>query len=156
MIREPTGQLAALRRTTGTHYPITDALGSIVALTDAAGAKTDTFSYDPYGADTGRTGTTENPFRFTGEHRDASGLYKLGVRSYDPTRGQFTQPDPLSSPGASCNRSASKGGMLTDSYAYADGDPINNSDPTGYFPWKRASAYTTAWPDAFRCGADTT
>ena len=37
VIREPTGQLAALRRTSGTHYPITDALGSIIALTDAAG-----------------------------------------------------------------------------------------------------------------------
>ena len=58
VIREPTGQLAALRRTGGSHYPITDALGSVIALTDAAGTKTDTFSYDPYGADTGRTGTT--------------------------------------------------------------------------------------------------
>jgi YD repeat-containing protein len=50
VIREPTGQLTALRRTSGTHYPITDALGSVVALTDPAGTKTDTFTYDPYGA----------------------------------------------------------------------------------------------------------
>jgi hypothetical protein len=36
VIREPTGKLAALRRTGSTHYPITDALGSVIALTDAA------------------------------------------------------------------------------------------------------------------------
>jgi RHS repeat-associated protein len=79
---------------TGTHYPITDALGSVIALTDAAGTKTDTYSYDPYGADTGSTGSTENPFRFTGQHRDPTGLYKIGLRYYTPELGRWTQPDP--------------------------------------------------------------
>jgi RHS repeat-associated protein len=96
VIREPTGQLAALRRTgSGTRYPITNALGSVIAFTDPAGTKIDTFSYDPYGADTGRTGTTENPYRFAGEHRDYTGLYKIGQRYCTPELGRWTQPDPL-------------------------------------------------------------
>ena len=129
MIREPTGQLTALRRTgSGTRYPITDALGSVIALTDAAGTKTDTFYYDPYGADTGRTGTTgttENPYRFAGEHRDPTGLYKIGQRYYTPELGRWTQPDPfrrtvnpLSPPDAS-------------PYIYAGNNPCNYTDPTG-------------------------
>ncbi|WP_186780125.1 RHS repeat-associated core domain-containing protein [Streptomyces salinarius] len=70
-----------------------------------------------------RSTTTETPqpYRCAGAYADPIGLYKLGHRYYDPTLGRFTQPDP----------SATK----PTPYLYADGDPVNNSDPTGLFSW---------------------
>ena len=125
VIREPTGQLAALRRTGSTHYPITDALGSVIALTDPTGAKTDTCSYDPYGADTGRTGTTENPYRFAGEHRDPTGQYKIGQRYYTPELGRWTQPDPLRRTVNPLNPPEAS------PYIYTANNPVTYGDPTG-------------------------
>jgi hypothetical protein len=45
-------------------------------------------------------------------------LVAMGARVYDPYTGTFTQPDPI--PGADAN-----------SYGYADGDPVNETDLTG-------------------------
>ena len=52
-----------------------------------------------------------------------TGLYKFGIRYYDPTLGRWTQQDPL-------------GGSLFDPstgnrYAYTNDDPTNLTDPTG-------------------------
>lgn len=41
-----------------------------------------------------RTGTSENPFRFTGEYQDPTGLYKIGSRYYQPDTGRWIQQDP--------------------------------------------------------------
>lgn len=49
-----------------------------------------------------------------------SGVVAMGARSYVPEIGRFLQPDPLS--GGSAN-----------SYAYTDGNPINETDGTGAF-----------------------
>lgn len=54
--------------------------------------------------------------------KDANGLTYLRNRYYDPTTGQFTQPDPI----------GLAGGLNL--YGYADGDPINKSDPFGLCP----------------------
>jgi RHS repeat-associated protein len=59
-----------------------------------------------------------NPWRWIGSYLDATGLYKMGARYYDPGLGRFTQVDPVA--GGSCN-----------DYDYACGDPINNSDLSG-------------------------
>ncbi len=124
-MREATGQLTALSHPSGAKsYPLTDALGSVVALTDTAGTRTDTFTYDPYGGDDGRTGTTANPFRFTGEHLDPSGLYKIGQRYYQPTTGRWTQTDPL-------NRATNPTNPPEASpYIYVGNNPTNYTDPT--------------------------
>ncbi|MFF7542234.1 RHS repeat-associated core domain-containing protein [Streptomyces canus] len=55
--------------------------------------------------------------RYTGTYLDPSGLYKMGARYYDPQLGRFTQPDPS--------------GKESNPYAYAAGDPINRTDPSG-------------------------
>jgi RHS repeat-associated protein len=40
-------------------------------------------------------GCIPNPYEYTGSYLDTNlGLYKLGIRYYDPTLGRFTQPDP--------------------------------------------------------------
>jgi RHS repeat-associated protein len=50
----------------------------------------------------------------------ASGVVAMGVRSYVPQLGRFLQTDPV--PGGSAN-----------SYSYVQGDPVNESDPSGEF-----------------------
>ena len=74
------------------------------------------YAYDPYGQMVTKTGSAAdgNPFRYISGYLDATGLYKLGARYYDPARGRFTQPDPLG------------GG-----YVYASDDPVNRIDPSG-------------------------
>lgn len=56
------------------------------------------------------------------EQRDTTGLLYRRNRYYDPATGRFTQEDPI----------GLAGGMNL--YGYADGDPINNSDPFGLCP----------------------
>jgi RHS repeat-associated protein len=56
------------------------------------------------------------------EQQDASGLLYRRHRYYDPASGRFTQPDPI----------GIAGGL--NSYAYANGDPVNNRDPFGLCP----------------------
>ncbi|ULH12269.1 RHS repeat-associated core domain-containing protein [Serratia marcescens] len=71
--------------------------------------------------------TLDSPLGFNGERTDpALGSYHLGngYRLYNPTLRRFTAPDNMSPFGA--------GGI--NPYAYCEGDPINNTDPTGHSP----------------------
>ena len=78
-----------------TLYPLTDHLGSMVALTDAAGQVQATFAYAAFGATRSKSGSADTRFRFTGREEDAeSGLYHYRARAYDPAAGRFLQPDP--------------------------------------------------------------
>ncbi|HWH93963.1 MAG TPA: RHS repeat-associated core domain-containing protein [Baekduia sp.] len=96
-----------------------DQLGSTRLLTTAAGASAATFSYDPYGKPSGSTGTATTPLGYTGQYTDSeTGLVYLRARYYDPATGQFISRDPL----AAATRAP---------YAYAGGNPLNASDPTG-------------------------
>ena len=71
-----------------------DNLGSTRALTNSAGAVTDTYSYDAYGNLIAGTGTTVNPYLFTGQWFDAAiGQYYLRARDYEPTTGAFVSLD---------------------------------------------------------------
>ena len=104
------------------YYYITDALGSVIGMFDKTGAYAGGYSYSPYG-ETRNTITTgsaadSNSLRYISGYQDrGSGLYKLGARYYDPSIGRFTQYDPT--------------GQEANPYGYAEGDPINNADPTG-------------------------
>jgi RHS repeat-associated protein len=120
-IRDPDGTLISMRDASGaSFYYTTDALGSIILLTDSAQAKAATYSYDSWGQDTGTTGTkaATNPWTYAGGYNDTtSNRIKFGARYYNPARGRFTQVDPSAQ---EANR-----------YLYAGANPINSSDPTG-------------------------
>src|SRR2546422_8596125 len=60
------GQVIAEKRDGVRRLYVPDPLGSTVALLDNTQAKTDTFSYWPYGEERARTGTTPTPFGFVG------------------------------------------------------------------------------------------
>ncbi len=54
-----------------------------------------TYRYDAWGQSIGTSGTTYNPFQFTGVYLDsATGLYRMTQRYYGPASGRFTQLDP--------------------------------------------------------------
>ncbi|WP_434100830.1 RHS repeat-associated core domain-containing protein [Streptomyces pharetrae] len=119
-IREPAGTLNSMTTRGKSYYYLTDATGNVLGLVDDAGKRTHTYAYDPTGLPRGTaTEAAPQPFRYTSAYLDPTGLYKMGARYYDPQLGRFTQPDPS--------------GQETNSYLYAGGDPISNSDPSGLF-----------------------
>lgn len=121
-IREASGSLIAERTPAGDYYYVFDGQGSVIALVDPSGTQRAAYAYDPYGdhaTATALNGTLPpNPWRWSASYLDATGLYKLGARYYDPSLGRFTQVDPVA--GGSCN-----------GYDYACGDPVNKSDLSG-------------------------
>jgi RHS repeat-associated protein len=101
------------------NYYHQDRLGSIRALTNSAGSVVNTYEYDAYGQRTSTTGSTYNPFGYTGEYTDQeSGLIYLRARYYDPSTQQFLTVDPLLA-------------QTEEAYAYTGGSPTYFIDPTG-------------------------
>ena len=103
----------------GNEFFHTDDLGSTLALTNDAGTVTTTYTYGPFGATT-VTGTSTNPFQFTGRENDGNGLYHYRARYYSPSHSRFLSEDPLEFDGGDANL-----------YAYVFNNPTNFIDPTG-------------------------
>lgn len=100
---------------------LTDGLGSTRILADDHGALTGSYGYTPYGEATS-LGSAGTPFQFTGRENDGvSGLYYYRARYYDARIGRFLQNDPVRFVGG------------INMYAYADGNPVSETDPTGEF-----------------------
>jgi RHS repeat-associated protein len=96
-----------------------DALGSPVALTNAAGVGQTSYTYQPFGA-TIQGGTSSNPFQFTSRENDGTGLYYYRARYYHPRLQRFLNEDPVGFSGGDVNR-----------YAYVGNGPLDWSDPSG-------------------------
>ncbi len=106
-----------------------DALGSVVALTNAAGEVVERYDYDPYGKTyiTDNTLTTYrgeskygNPFMWTGQAFDQNTRqYHFWARTYSSHLGRWLHRDPL--------------GYVdgVNMYEYVRSDPIGFIDPSG-------------------------
>jgi RHS repeat-associated protein len=109
----------AYERSNGTiRYYVLDALGSVVALTDANGAVTTSYAYDAFGNVT-ISGSDYNPFQYTGRENDGMGLYYYRARYYSPQMRRFVSEDPI----------RLWGGM--NFYGYVKNSPLNWVDPIG-------------------------
>ena len=104
----------------GSRYFLVDALGSTLALADAAGAIQQTYAYEPFGQSTS-SGSSTNPYQYTGRENDVIGLYYYRARYYSPTLKRFISEDPS--------------GLIAglNEYAYSANNPVLYRDPTGRF-----------------------
>jgi RHS repeat-associated protein len=105
---------------TGTYSPITDALGSVLALTNSSGNVTTQYSYDPFGGTTTAGSINSSVFQYTARENDGNGLYYYRARYYSPTLGRFISEDPLGFSGHTVNV-----------YEYAYDNATNLVDPSG-------------------------
>jgi RHS repeat-associated protein len=103
----------------GSYTPLLDAMGSTVALVNSTGALTTRYTYDPFGNTTIVGSGVANPAQFTGRENDGTGLYFYRARYYSPFLHRFISEDPA----------GARGGINL--YQYADGDPVDISDPFG-------------------------
>jgi RHS repeat-associated protein len=111
----------------------TDGLGSVRALTDGSGNVIQTYQTDAFGnplSTPGTQGAAGQPFGFTGQQQDPTGLVYLRARSYFPALGRFMTRDPVAGNPAdplSLNR-----------YSYVRNDPTTLTDPSGTTPTNKA------------------
>ncbi|NZA25923.1 hypothetical protein H0E84_05960 [Luteimonas sp. SJ-92] len=103
-------------------YIHTDALGSVVAVTDASGAVIERREYEPYGAQL--TPAVADGPGYTGHVQDAAtGLTYMQQRYYDAGIGVFLSVDPVTALGNPVGQ--------FHRYRYANGNPYSFIDPDG-------------------------
>ncbi len=108
-----------------------DRIGSTIALTDAAGAVTDSYAYTPYGSLLHHEGVSEQPFTFVGqwgvrqENQDGT-LYHMRTRFYDAVTARFLSRDVIW-PRINDPR-------LLNPYQYARNEPVDTTDVRGTQP----------------------
>lgn len=116
------GASARISASGAIHWYGFDEGGNTLFLTDAAGAVVNRYAQDPWGVPVTTVEAAPNRFRMMGRSgvlTGGDGLCHTGARPYDPALGRFLSADPL------------RYRAGTNLYAYADGNPLRWSDPTG-------------------------
>jgi len=112
--------LARVKADGSVRYYQTDALGSVIALTDDSGVVKTIYAYDPFGNTTVTGEASDNPFQYTGRENDGPGLYYYRARYYSPELQRFISEDPIRLDGGNINF-----------FSYTKNNPINYKDPDG-------------------------
>lgn len=109
-----------------------DHLGSVQAVTDAAGLEVQRLVYRPYGERLSSSTGHAQTRGYTGQTEDASGLTFLNARYYDSALGRFVSADPTMPTDTS---------MGLNRYAYAGNDPVNQTDIDGLGLFKKVKKF---------------
>jgi len=114
--------LARWRPTDGTAWYLTDYLGTVRDIVDAAGVIINQPDYDSFGRLVSQTDpTVGDRFGFTGREYDPElDLYYYRARYYDPHLGRFVSQDPLGFDAGDSNL-----------YRYVGNAPLTSRDPLG-------------------------
>jgi len=117
----------------GSHFYVTNHVGSVEMVTDANGKLLSKYVYEPYGQRNGGLSSTDadgngsqlvSSRLYTGQEYDPeTDLYNYNARLYDPETGRFLQPDE--------EHTELPGMDSFDRYAYVSGNPVNYVDPDG-------------------------
>ncbi len=113
--------LARIKSDGTIRYYHSDALGSIIALTDDFGQIMTQYNYSPFGETEIIGEPSDNPFQYTGRENDNTGLYYYRARYYSPRLKRFVSEDPI----------RLKGGI--NFFVYATNNPILYIDILGLF-----------------------
>jgi len=106
-----------------TYYYHFDGLGSVIALTDSAGAVANLYEYSIFGEVSASDPNHPNRFLFTGREFDSeTSLYYYRARYYNATIGRFLQTDPV--------------GDGMNAYGYCRNNPVAWVDPTGLVSYR--------------------
>jgi RHS repeat-associated protein len=108
------------RKTGQNEYYLSDALGSVIGLTDPTGTIKTSYNYSPFGKKQTTGTASDNPFAFTGREDDSNGYYFYRGRYYSPDQKRFISEDPLGFGGGDSNLQA-----------YVGNNPISLTDPSG-------------------------
>ena len=117
----------------GRHSVLTDALGSVLALSNDGGVVDTEYTYEPFGETTATGVANSSAAQYTGRENDSTGLYYYRGRYYHPGLGRFVSEDPAGFLGGDTNL-----------YAYVGNNPLNWTDPWGLSrgDWWDARTYT--------------
>jgi RHS repeat-associated protein len=119
--------------TTSSYYYSFEALGSVIALSDAGGSVAETYAYSPYGK-VDQASSFGNPYLYTGrEYDEETGLSYYRARYYDARTGRFLQTDQV----------GYNGGLNL--YAYVGNNPQSWIDPRGLARERRAESEEGQW-----------
>src|SRR5262249_20168804 len=114
-------EMLSLSRAGRIFYPLTDALGTIYALSDSQGTLVQTSNYDVYGVRALSSTGSQTNFGYTGREHDDTGLLYSRMRYLDVGRGSWLSPDPL--------RLANN----PNKYLYVSNRPTETVDPYGLY-----------------------
>lgn len=114
--------LARYQPTDGTAWYLTDNVGTIRDIVDAAGDLLNHIDYDSFGQIIAQSNAAVGDrFTYTGREWDAeTGLYYYRARYYDPQLGKFISTDPIGFAAGDANL-----------YRYVSNSPITRIDPSG-------------------------
>ncbi len=117
------------------YYLHHDNIGSNVAISNAAGAVIERLAYEPFGKRRASDGASDPTNSIKGlntdrgftdhEHLDDLALVHMNGRVFDPLVGRFLSADP--------NVQFADDLQSYNRYSYVSNNPLNTSDPTGYF-----------------------